>query len=319
MNEFALIKKYLKPLTKNNSGSLNLADDIYFDKRKKLSISVDSYIQGIHFLNSLNPKHFVKKIFRSSLSDLYAKGIKPQTYFLSLGLNKSHANHIWLNKFTKLLNSEQKKFKVSLGGGDTIKSTNLTITFTTIGFSKIKPVFRSGASMNDDIYVTGNIGDSFLGLSILKNRSNFGIYNNFFKKMYYEPNIPISISPYLNKLASSSIDISDGQAQDLMHICRESKCGAFIDLINLPLSSQCKAIINKKMVSLKNMFSFGDDYQILFTSKQKNRIKIKNLSKKLNLKITKIGRITKDLNIFFKYNSKHFKLNGKKMGYTHIF
>jgi thiamine-monophosphate kinase len=318
MNEFELIKKYLKPLAKKNPSSLNLTDDIYFDKQKKLAISVDTYVKGVHFVNS-NPKFFVKKIFRSALSDLYSKGIKPETYFLSLGINKSHSSHKWLYEFKKILESEQKKFKVFLGGGDTIKNKNLLITIIVMGFSKSKPILRNGASINDDVYVTGNIGDSFLGLNVLKNKANFGKYNDFFRKIYIEPNLPFSITPYLNQFASSSIDISDGLIQDLNHICEESKLGAFIDLNKLPISTQCIALIKKKKIKLINMFSHGDDYQILFTSGSKNRVKIKSLSKKLKLKITKIGRITKELKIHFKYNAKYFKHNVTKMGYTHTF
>jgi len=123
----------------------------------------------------------------------------------------------------------------------------------------------------------------------------------------------------LKKIASASIDISDGLAQDLQHLCTNSKCGAFVDLNLLPLSSICKSLIKKKKIKLTNIFSKGDDYQILFTSHPKNRLKIIVLSKKLNTKISKIGIIKKEKNIMFKYNMRKFKLNTKKMGYIHNF
>ena len=78
-------------------------------------------------------------------------------------------------------------------------------------------------------------------------------------------------------------------------------------------------ISEKKRVNLLKIFSRGDDYQVLFTSKRKFRSKIISLSKKLNTKITKIGFIKKDKNIVFKYNMNKFKLNSKKMGYIHNF
>jgi len=319
MNEFEIIKKYLRPLAKKDPGSLNLSDDIYFNKKKGLSITVDTYVEGIHFVNSEEPKYFLKKVIRSSLSDLYSKGIKPESYFLSFALNKKLATKTWLSKISKILKSEQNRFNISLGGGDTVSSKKLIITIVAIGFSFKKPVLRKGSKINNDVYVTGNIGDSFLGLCVIKKRMNLGIYNTFFKKKYYEPDLALKIFPYLNKIATAAIDISDGLSQDLNHICKESKCGALIDLSSLPLSSQCKKILTIKKLNIKNIFSNCDDYQILFTSKSSKRNKIKNLSKKLNLKITKIGKITKGKNIIFRDNCKNFRLSAIKMGYTHIF
>ena len=319
MNEFSLINKYLKPLSLNNPSALKLSDDIYFDSIKGIAISVDTYVEGVHFIDASDPNKFLKKILRASLSDLYCKGIKPKTYFLSLALNKKLAKPLWLKKIKRILSSEQKNFNISLAGGDTTLSSKLVISIIVLGNSKKKPVFRSYCALNDDIYVTGNIGDSFLGLKVLKKRINFGKFNSFFKKKYYEPNLQTQISPYLRKIASASIDISDGLSQDLHHLCTNSKCGAFVNLDLLPLSSVCKNLIKKKKIKLRNIFSKGDDYQILFTSNPKNRSKIVALSKKLNVKVSKIGLIKKERKIMFMHNMKKFKLNTKKMGYIHNF
>jgi len=319
MNEFNIINKYLKPLALNNLGAYNLDDDIFYDRKKNLAISVDTYTEGVHFLFPSKPDFFVKKIVRASLSDLYCKGVKPHTYFISLGLNKKFAKDSWLKKFKSLLNLEQKKFDIKLGGGDTIYSSKLIITIITIGYSKIRPILRNGASINDDLYVTGSIGDSFIGLNIIKKKYNFGKYNNYFKKNYYEPNLPIKIHSYLGKYATSSIDISDGISQDLKNICKSSNVGAFVNLDLLPLSEFCRILIKKNKINFKNIFSKGDDYQILFTSKQNNRNLISNMAKKINTKITRIGKVTKKNDIIFEYKKKNVKFNGLKMGYTHNF
>jgi thiamine-monophosphate kinase len=71
MNEEFLINSYLKKLSKNNPSSLNLNDDVFFDKNKKLVISVDTYNEGIHFLNFNKPELIIRKIIRSSISDIY--------------------------------------------------------------------------------------------------------------------------------------------------------------------------------------------------------------------------------------------------------
>ena len=73
MNEFKLINNYLKSLTLKDPGALKLSDDIYFNVEKNIAISVDTYVEGVHFIDSLNPNKFLKRVLRASLSDLYCK------------------------------------------------------------------------------------------------------------------------------------------------------------------------------------------------------------------------------------------------------
>ena len=75
MHEFELIKKYFSILSKKNKSSLNLNDDVFFDKSKRLVVSIDTYIEGVHFINFKKPNLVIKKILRSSISDLICKGV----------------------------------------------------------------------------------------------------------------------------------------------------------------------------------------------------------------------------------------------------
>ena len=88
MQEFDLIRNYLSKLTKNNKSALNLNDDVFFDRSKKLVISVDTYINKSHFFDFKKPNLVLKKILRSSISDLICKGVKPKYYFISGSGNK---------------------------------------------------------------------------------------------------------------------------------------------------------------------------------------------------------------------------------------
>ena len=319
MNEFQIISKYLKPLSAKSYGALKLQDDIYYDYIKKIAVSVDSYQEGIHFINTNDPSKFLKTILRASLSDLYCKGITPKNYFLSFGLKKNLVTKNWLKKVKKILALEQKKFKINLSGGDIIKSSKLFITVIILGESKHNPILRRGSKHNDDIYLTGNIADSYLGLSVIKKRVNYGKFNPFFKKKYYEPDLQLNFYKHLKNFASSSIDLSDGLLQDLNHLCLNSKLGATIDLKFLPLSSKCRLLIKKKIVKLKNIFSKGDDYQILFTSNPKNRTRIAKLAKKIKTKISRIGVMKRKKKITILHNAKLINLGAKKRGYIHSF
>ena len=88
MDESNLINKYLKKLTFNKQSSLQLNDDVFFDKKNNLVVSVDTYNEGIHFINFSRPNLVIKKIIRSSISDLICKGVYPKYYFISASGNK---------------------------------------------------------------------------------------------------------------------------------------------------------------------------------------------------------------------------------------
>ena len=89
MHEFEIINKYFSKLSLKNKSSLNLNDDVFFDKSKKLVISVDTYVEGVHFINFKKPELVMKKIIRSSISDLICKGVSPKYYFISGSGNKN--------------------------------------------------------------------------------------------------------------------------------------------------------------------------------------------------------------------------------------
>ena len=88
MDEFELIKKYFQTNSINNPGAKKLNDDVFFDKKNKLVVSVDTYNEGIHFLDFKNPSLVIKKVLRSSISDLICKGVNPKYYFISGSGNK---------------------------------------------------------------------------------------------------------------------------------------------------------------------------------------------------------------------------------------
>ncbi len=170
MDEFTLIEKYFKKLTYNNPSALNLNDDVFFDKKNNVVISTDTYLEGVHFLNFRNPDLVIKKIIRSSISDLYCKGVTPKFIFIGASGNNNSFSNKNLNIISKSLKEEQKKFGIKLSGGDTTKSNKTIFTIMSLGYSK-KIVQRNKCKNGDDIYVTGNVGDSYLGLQILKKKS----------------------------------------------------------------------------------------------------------------------------------------------------
>jgi thiamine-monophosphate kinase len=319
MHEFDLIKNYFSKLTKNNKSALNLNDDVFFDKKKELVISVDTYNEGIHFPNFNKPYLVIKKILRASISDLLCKGVKPKYYFISGSGNKKTFSIRKLKDLTKSLLEEQKKYNIKLCGGDTTFSKKLSFSITVIGFSKTI-IFRNNTKINDDIYVTGNIGDSFVGLNVINKKINLKRnYNNYFLDKYYRPDVQIKLVDQLLKFSNSSIDISDGLFADLEKMINNQNVKYEIHLDKVPISKQMEILIKKYQFEKIKMISNGDDYQILFTAnKNKSRI-IKATSKKLNLKITKIGRILPSSHESSIIDQKGRVLRVNNKGYVHRF
>jgi thiamine-monophosphate kinase len=319
MHEFDLIRNYFQKLSKKSPSALNLNDDVFFDKKNRLVVSVDTYTEGNHFIDFKKPDLVIKKIIRSSISDLICKGVKPKYYFISGSGNKKSFSKSNLLKISKSLNQEQNKYKISLNGGDTVFSNKLSFTITSIGFAN-NIVYRNKAKINDDIYVSGNLGDSFLGLLILKNKLKI---NNRLKKyfidQYFMPNIQSNLTDQINKFANTSIDISDGLLADLDKMINNQKLSYKLFLDDIPISNNLKKIIDLKKLPKINYISNGDDYQVLFTaSKDKVRI-IKKIASNCRVKITKIGSIQSHVEKSSVVDTKNVKIRLKNKGYLHKF
>ena len=319
MHEFELINRYFLKLSKKNKASLNLNDDVFFDKSKKLVVSVDTYVEGVHFINFKKPDLVIKKIIRSSISDIICKGVKPKYYFISGSGNKKSFSSSNLKKISKSLKQEQRKYNIFLCGGDTVYSNKLSFTVTSVGFSQ-KIIFRNKAEINDDIYVTGNLGDSFTGLNILKKKINVNNYlKNYFESKYFLPNLHLKLSNKLLMFANTSIDISDGLIADLEKLINKQKLTYRLILDDIPISKNLKKIIIQKRLDKISFISKGDDYQILFTAKSSKSRIINETAKSLGIKISKIGKICSNLQKSQIIDQKGNKIALKTKGYSHRF
>ena len=319
MNEFELIKNYFQKLSKKSPGALNLNDDVFFDKKNRLVVSVDTYTEGNHFIDFKKPELVIKKIIRSSISDLVCKGVKPKYYFISGSGNKKSFSRSNLSKISKALNQEQNKYKIFLSGGDTVFSNKLSFTITSIGFAN-NIIYRNNAKINDDIYVSGNLGDSYLGLLVLKN--NFKLnqkLKKYFINQYFMPNIQIQLTDKINKFANTSIDISDGLLADLDKMINNQKLSYKLFLKDIPISNNLKKVLDFKKLPKINYISKGDDYQVLFTApKNKMRI-IEKIALNTRVKLTKIGSIQSYVKKSSIVDDKNVQITLKNKGYFHKF
>tara|TARA_B100001093_G_scaffold110695_1_gene102998 strand:- start:1303 stop:2262 length:960 start_codon:yes stop_codon:yes gene_type:complete len=319
MHEFELINNYFSQISKKNKAALNLNDDVFFDKKKGLVISIDTYINGVHFVNFNSPNLVIKKVLRSSISDLICKGVKPKFYFISGSGNSKTFSKKNLLQISKSLKNEQQRYNLNLCGGDTTFSNKLSFTVTSIGYSK-KIIYRNKAHLNDDIYVTGNLGDSFIGLQILKKKINVNKkISRFFVNKYYHPELQFELTNHLFKFANTSIDISDGLLGDLKKLVNRQNYSFLLNEDKIPVSVNLDKLIYKKKLKKINTVTNGDDYQILFTAPSNKRRIIERISKNLGVKITKIGKIISGKKKSLIIDAKGKQIKAINKAYTHQF
>ena len=263
-SEFKIIERYFKKKMKRTA--LGIGDDaaiINVQNHDQLVISSDMLVENIHFLKNTNPSHLGWKSLAVNLSDIAAMGATPKWATLSISL--PNINHAWLKKFSEGFFKCADKFGIDLIGGDTTKGP-LSISITIMGESKKnKALLRSGAKINDDIWVTGQLGLASMGLANLQGQLKLTPSIKIKCIRALETPCPkISLGSHLSRYANSCIDISDGLIQDLGHILKASKVGASLLLNNMP----CEKFIH---TSKQYQFALngGDDYELLFTANKK--------------------------------------------------
>ena len=299
-SEFDFIKKYMRPLSKKESGGGLLLDDaavLSTKEKQSLVVTMDTLVSGVHFLETTPPEFIASKILRVNLSDLAAMGANPEYYTLSISIPSNYRsfNEDWFKVFSSTLKQEQNTYGITLVGGDTV-STPGPLSLTITAFGSVKPgraLLRSKAIDGDIIFVSGFIGDAWLGLAILRGeKMNIDPSSiNYVKKRYYQPTPRVNLGQQLFGLANSAIDVSDGLIQDLKHICNASKVSAFVNINDIPLSKALRPLIKRDSDLIKKAIAGGDDYELLFTAPPLHHRKISKLAETLDIPLTTIGQI----------------------------
>ena len=305
LSEKDFIKKFIKPLgDKKGKNSFDFTDDVAVVNN--YAYSTDTIAEDIHFFKKDKPQFIAKKLVRVNVSDLLAKGVKPEYCLFNFSAGKI-VNKRWINTFIDSFNSDLKKYKISLIGGDTVNTKARTVLGLTI-FGKIPSKgikLRSNAKKSDFIYVSGTIGDSSIGMNLIKKKIKFN--KKCKENLILRYNIPMprmDLLKLIQNKANASTDISDGLLIDLNNICEMSKLGAEISFSKIPKSSDVERFISKNIKYEKLILTGGDDYQVLFTGP-------KGLDSYKN--VTNIGKMTKEKGI--KIIDKNFSDLIK--GYSH--
>ena len=299
LGEFDLIQRFFKTgadsmsLDKSyDTVTLGIGDDCALIKplaNEEIAITSDMLVEGRHFFANANPEQLGHKALAVNLSDLAAMGAKPMGFTLSIALPEVNSN--WLEAFSKGLFEIAQRYSCPLIGGDTTAGP-LTISITAFGSIPIgKAIRRSGATADDDIWVSGAVGDARLALAALRHEINLSNDDlSAVEHRMHQPTPRIELGAGLRELASAALDVSDGLLGDLIHILNQSHVDAEINLSKLPKS----VTLQKQSSEIQNQFAAcgGDDYELCFTAPKIQRGAVDQLSKTLNLPLTRIGQIT---------------------------
>ena len=303
IDEFDLIARYFEPLARNMPGGLGLRDDAAIlrpDAGCELVVSADALVSGVHFSGDrfaapTEPGDIARRALRSNLSDIAAMGATPIGYTLTLQL-PNDTDAAWLASFADGLKSDQDEFGMGLLGGDTT-STSGPLTFSINIFGQIhenKSIKRYTACESDDVYVSGSIGDSALGLALENGDLEVAEINDRAELVarYRLPQPRIALGVGLVGCASAAADVSDGLVADLGHICAASELAAEIAFSAVPLSSAARRAVTDNQPLHLGLLTGGEDFELVFTAPISARGSLSEVAREAGVSITRIGRMT---------------------------
>jgi thiamine-monophosphate kinase len=297
LGEFGRIRRFFAPLA--GPGGLGLKDDAALvDCRPghRLVVTVDAIVEGVHYLPEDPPDLVARKLLRVNLSDLAAMGARPLHYLLTTALPTS-LDDDWVARFAAGLAEDQRRFGVDLLGGDSVATAGpAVLSLTAIGeVASGAEIRRSGAKPGDRIWVSGTIGDAFLGLQVLRggHPALAPADRAALTQRFQLPEPRTELGPRLAGIAHAMLDVSDGLIADLGHICDASETGATIALASLPLSPAARRAVVAEPDLPARLAAAGDDYELLLTAPPEAGEAIGRLATELGLPITAIGMIDK--------------------------
>jgi thiamine-monophosphate kinase len=292
LGEFGRIAKFFAPLA-TTPGALGLTDDaalVDCPPGERLVVTVDAMVEGVHFLPDDPPDLVARKLVRVNLSDLAAMAARPVGYFLTTALPRSRGDD-WLERFAQGLAQDQAEFGITLLGGDSV-STPGPVSLTLTAFGRIAAggeVRRGGAGPGDLVFVSGTIGDGAFGLEAARGELDGVLPADavaYLADRYRLPRPRTGLGPRLSGLATAMMDVSDGLAGDLGHICAVSDVAGVIEAAGVPLSPAAA-----RLGRIETALTGGDDYELLFTAPCERRDAIDRAAAAAGVPVTVIGRI----------------------------
>lgn len=292
-------------------------------------VTTDMLTEGIHFdLRYVPLKHLGYKAVAVNLSDIYAMNGKPTHITVSLAVSSKYTLEA-IEELYSGINLACKNYRVDLIGGDTTSSmSGLTISITAIGIAQPDEiVYRKGAKKGDLICVTGNLGAAYAGLQLLEREKQLFLENpniqpdleghDYVLEKQLKPEPRADIIRQMKELGfkpTSMIDISDGLASEILHICKASNCGCRIDAEKIPIDQGTWNLAEELHMPAVTMALYGgEEYELLMTVDQEDYEKARMIA---DLHV--IGYITDNPNECYFIDSKNQLHHITASGWEHF-
>jgi thiamine-monophosphate kinase len=258
-------------------------------------VTADLLIEEIHFVRRWTPPSWLgHKSLAVSLSDIAAMGGEPRNALITLASPPDADDHFWEEFFDGYLELANRH-RVRLVGGDTSASINrITIDSIVLGeCHQGSAVRRQGARVGDSIFVTGDLGKSALGLELLRRPDPAIDMDSSAVRAHLRPEPRVDFGREVGKrrLAHSMIDVSDGLAQDLGHICQESRVSAVLKAEAIPRSDGLERVAEGESAILEMALTSGEEYELLFTAPNSAWAELSTIVESLGVRLTRIGEV----------------------------
>lgn len=293
MGEFELIRRYFadRALAREDV-VVGIGDDCALlcprGDQQVLAVSIDTLVEGVHFLPGSDPAWLAQRLLGAAVSDLAAMAATPAWFTLALTLPQ--ADPAWLEPFARALAERAAELEIALVGGDTTRGP-LTLTAQAHGWVAPEQALRRDAAQAGDlILVSGTLGDSRGGLQVQQAASAVNADTAFLLQRFFRPEPRVELARMLAPRLHAGIDLSDGLLADLGHIARRSGLGARIELEQLPLSPQLVAYAGERQAR-EWALSGGEDFELCVTAPEDALEACLNMAAEVGVQLTCIGRM----------------------------
>ena len=333
LGEFGLIDHLTKDFVNQNPNTtFGIGDDaavISISEEDAKLVSTDMLIEGVHFNLMYMPlKHLGYKAVAVNVSDIYAMNATAEQITVSIAVSNRFPVEA-LEELYEGIRIACSVYNVDLVGGDTTSSlSGLTLSITAIGSAKKKDItYRSGAKENDLLIATGDLGAAYMGLQILEREKM--VYNanpdiqpdldghDYIIERQLKPEARKDVIQFLKELdikPTSMIDISDGLASEIMHICKSSKVGCHVYDEKIPIDAKTSmTALEFNMDPSTCALNGGEDYELLFTVPQSDFEKVKG-----NPHMSVIGHITNEADGIYFIDKSGSAIELKAQGWNHF-
>ncbi len=290
-DEFDIIRALFAPLA-THAGARGLLDDVaVLETKGRLVVTTDAIVEGVHFRFDDPIDAVAKKALRVNLSDLAAKGAAPVGALLTL-IWPDQRPALEIAEFARGLGEDLHLYDVALLGGDTASTPGpLTVSITAFGapLSAHVPA-RADAKPGEDIWLTGTIGDAWLGHEALCGNWPAGeaAHHAAMIARYRLPEPRTAFADIVARCAGAAMDVSDGLAGDAAKLASASGVALRIHADRVPLSDAARAWM-AQAGSFGRLLDWGDDYEILFTAAPARRAEIESGGVAMGVRVTRIG------------------------------